>query len=39
MMDKKLGKPKRWRTCDECDGKGKKPVYWGLTDEDDEFLR
>jgi hypothetical protein len=31
--------PVRWRTCDECDGKGKKPVFWAITDEDEEFLR
>ena len=29
-------KPKRWRVCDECDGKGKKPIFW---DDDDELLR
>jgi hypothetical protein len=30
---KKLGKPKRWRVCDECEGSGKKPIYWDSEDE------
>ena len=32
--NKKLGKPKRYRTCDECCGSGKIAVYW---DNDDEL--